>query len=369
MQQNQAVMNGWDVVFNLLVEPVNEYLAHEFEHSVPEVWKNLDVTYCVVTPNPLGSGNIVTYHELSAQLAAPAVQFGGANDAVVAITFAASGEFKTASVAAPAGFTTSDCNPDQPGLEWKTQSLANTTMTGVVPLSVLTGTVLTDLSTVIDLPAGTFSFPDIPPDHADPDSLSSQISAFFASHAAQLVIGTLAGLNTDCPVGWRTTDGCPQFKPGDAMMPQSFRLNTLTTDSGKNILQLFVTTVGTAPQNLTLDVNEPIPDGYGASIMTARSLEIMNPYWDGWGKPLAPINRSLFNLMNIPILKLFGGSDPWRSGDYLAANVQFLPSDLLTLMLQLDSTARGLDPPQHPPEPAILYPSTEEYASSAEPDD
>jgi|GEM_PF-1113142 len=259
MKRNQDVLNGWDVVFNLLEDPVNDILRVRFTDTAPATWKTISKWYCQLVPNPTGPGELVVYTKLAVTLENPALQFVAAS-ARASVTFDAVGSVAVAAKAAPAGFAPSDCDANDPSLKWTVTPLDSATLTGDVPLTVLVGTSTTSQSgfrTVLDLPAGSFTLSGTGKAITDTSKLSNEVQAYFEANSVQYILNE---------VSTNVAGQVPE------LTPTAFKLNTLITNAGKRLLQLFVTTTGTEQTNLTIDVNEPIPSGSGATLMVSRAI-------------------------------------------------------------------------------------------------
>ena len=104
MRQTQNSLNGWDVVFNLLDNPVNAIFQMEFAGTPNRAWKQVTIAYCQAFPDPNGGGQLAVYTALDVTLSQPLLQFGSGHKSVADIRFVASGEFKTAVQRVGAGF-------------------------------------------------------------------------------------------------------------------------------------------------------------------------------------------------------------------------------------------------------------------------
>lgn len=256
MGRDHNSMNGWDVVLNMLIDPVDQLFRLMYDDQTPGSWQTIQVAYCQLVPNPLGSGDIVAYTALEAALAEPELTFVAGDENVVEIAFTAEGTLKQAGATAPASFDpATDCNPSDPSLQWSTRPLSSQAFVATVPLAVVQGSAGA-LQTVLAFPAGSFQFPALtnPPEAS---RLTAELRTYFASHDVTYVLNEVQ------------TDVAGQFP---ALTPTSFRINTLSTNSGKSIMQLFITTIGTPRSNLTVDVNEPIPDGTQCNVMVSNAI-------------------------------------------------------------------------------------------------
>jgi hypothetical protein len=256
MGRDHNAMNGWDVVLNMLIDPVDQLFTLMYDDRTPGSWQTIEVAYCQVLPNPVGGGDIVAYTALDATLAQPELTFVAGDENVARISFAAAGSLRQAAAPAPAGFDPAkDCDPSDPSLKWSTRQLSSQAFVATVPLTVVQGSA-NAIQTVLAFPSGSFQWPGLA-DPPEPTRLTSELRGYFAAHGVTYVVNEVQ------------TDVAGQVA---ALQPTSFRINTLRTNAGKSILQLFITTIGTPPSNLTVDVNEPIPDGTQCNVMVRKAI-------------------------------------------------------------------------------------------------
>ena len=260
MKQDQNVLNGWDIVLNMLLDPVDSLFELIYADQAPATWQTVDVTYCQVVPRPGRGGKLVAYTDLQMTLSRPSLHFPPQAPGFAQLTFAADGRLRQAGAPAPDGFDPArDCRADHPGLEWEERPLSSATFVARVPLTVLTGRSDGDASgfrVVLDFPEGSFQFPSLA-GGPEPTQLNVQLRGYFAEHSVRYVLNQVAT---------RVHNQLP------ALTPKSFRLNTLQTNSGKSILQFFITTIGAQPANLTVAVSEPVPDGSQCSVIIRKGI-------------------------------------------------------------------------------------------------
>lgn len=259
MQRDPNTMNGWDIVLNLLVDPVDQLFRLVYDDQTPDPWQAVNVSYCQLLPNPLGAGQIVAYTSLQASLSKPALTFSSTQN-VVEIAFTADGVLKQAGAIAPQSFDpAADCHPADPSLQWSTRQLTAEPFQAAVPLTHVTGTTPgsgTTFKTVLSFPAGTFRFPALA-NAPELSQLNVQLRNYFATTGVTYVVNEVqSGISGQIP----------------ALTPTSLRFNTLLTNSGKSILQFFITTTGSEQSNLTVNVNEPIPDGMQCNLMIRQEI-------------------------------------------------------------------------------------------------
>jgi hypothetical protein len=301
MQQDQDVLNGWDVVFNMQLDPVDQLFALLYADQAPGPWQAIDVAYCQVVPDPGGQGQLVAYTDLQATLSGPSLTFPPNNPSFAQITFAADGRLRQASAPAPADFDpASDCTPADPSLNWATTPLAAATFVASVPLTVLDGRTVQDANgfrVVLDFPSGSFQLPTVA-NAPEPTRLTTELRNYFAANAVQYVLNQ---------VDTQVVNQLP------ALTPKAFKLNTLQTNAGNSLLQFFVATIGTEPANLTVNVNEPVPDGSQCSLMIRKGIA------DQLGGDSFR-DLSLFALENLAF-----------PGDIVALDAQYDPYDMLVI--------------------------------------
>ena len=260
MSRGASVLNGWDAVLNIDENVVNQIFQAQFKQAAQAAWKNITIAFCQTFPNPSGGGKLAVYTGVKITLATPSLTFLGNNQAFVEVSFKATGRTGTASKPVPAGFDPKkDADLDDPSLDWTYTSFSNTDFTGKVPLSAVTGSARTSgeaTEFVIDFPSGSFTSP-IFGQVKDPNELHLQLKNYLQTHDVQYVINSI---ETDL------LNQIPQ------MAPKAFRIAVLTTNEKKNVFQTFIATQNPVQRNLTIGVNEPIPDGYSLSVMFNKNI-------------------------------------------------------------------------------------------------
>lgn len=259
MSRGASVLNGWDAVLNIDEDVVNQIFQARFKQSAQADWKNITIAFCQAFPNPSGGGQLAVYTNVCLTLATPSLTFLGNNQAFVDVSFKATGRTGTASKLMPAGFDPGkDADAGDPGLDWTYTPFNNLDFSGKVPLSAITGSPrirgeATEF--VIDFPSGSFTSP-VFAQVKDPDALRLQLRNYLQTHDVQYVINTI---RTDL------LDQVPQ------MAPKAFRIAVLTTNERRNVFQIFIATRNPIQRDLSVGVNEPIPDGYSLSVMFNKS--------------------------------------------------------------------------------------------------
>jgi hypothetical protein len=275
MKSAGAALKGWDCVLNMLEAPVNEFLAAQHKDKYGP---NGDMTVSVgfAQKFKVGPSYIAAYTEVGVVLGEPLLQFLENNSATVQVTQQIkSGYTRTGSKSVGADWVV-PAVPDltDPAIEWEPKTdivITGTpapTVTGNVALAMVAGLVKskqtgsTDSthSVVLDFGKGAFvaNNMNISTDNA---ALNLQISNWFATNAISYIVNTVDFSDT-------TT-----LK---SLQPSSFKLNVLTTNSSKVILQVFIATTSAQPSNITINVNEPIPDAFDNSLMINTKIVFEN---------------------------------------------------------------------------------------------
>lgn len=255
MSRGGSVLNQWDAVLNIKEELVNELFQAQFDFCENENWKKITIAYGQLFPNPIGEGSLAVYNRIQATLAKPSLLFLGNNQAFVKVHFYASGSTGVASKIVDSNFNPKkDFNPNDLDLVWKETKLTNTDFICEVPLTAISGlseALENRTEFVLDFPAGSFNSP-LFSEIKDANELQLQLKNYLLTNKVKYVINSI---KTDL------LNQIPQ------MAPKAFRINVLTTNEGKNIFQIFIATANPVQNNLTIGVNEPIPDGYSLSVL------------------------------------------------------------------------------------------------------
>ncbi|MCC5611302.1 MACPF domain-containing protein [Nostoc sp. CHAB 5834] len=287
MYKSQGVLQGWDCVLNMLEEPVNKFLAQQYEKKYSEA-KPMTVSVGFCQPIAAGSNTILAYTKFSVELGPPLLQFLANNPGNVLVTQnIQSGYLQTGSVTCPGKGVKCPVplNLDDPAIEWGDKEnieVSNKpTVKGSVALSLIQGLVTPKLpngsdggnkddahSVILDFAKGSFVVAKLNID-TDQAQLNLQLSNWFANNEIKYLINTIV-YNTATTL--------------ESLRPSSFKLNTLQTNSQKNILQVFITTTGKQPTALTINVNEPIPDGYDNSLMINSAIMFRDIFVSSFNK-------------------------------------------------------------------------------------
>lgn len=265
MFKAQGVLKGWDCVLNMLEEPVNRFLAAQYQEKYPTG------TPMVVTSGFCESfDTVLAYTKFSFTLGPPLLQFQTNNHDYVAVTqVIQSGYIQKGLVTVPDGGAVCPVplNLNDPAIAWGKQKPIDVssapTVQGAVSLGMVQGLVQPPLpdggtgdpkdshSVILDFSKGSFVAKNLNVD-TDDASMNLQISNWFTTSEITYLINTVV------------FNDATTLK---SLQPTSFKLNVLTTNSQKNILQVFIATSGQQQSNLTINVNEPIPDTFHNSLM------------------------------------------------------------------------------------------------------
>ncbi len=269
MYQNNAVLKGWDVVFNLLEEPVNNFLKAQYDKKYSDSPMTITVGFCELVdnpdpdPQPPATANIASYTKFNVFLEQPLMQFETNNSDYVTVTQnITAGFIQKGSRYVDDNFDPKkDCNLNDPQIKWRPQQTIdpgqNPYIQGTVALGMVDGLVndkngnKNTRSVILDFKKASFTANNMNIAISN-TNLRAELTTYFTDSDIQYIVNTLDLTN---------------ITTLDSLCPQSFKLNVLTTNSRKNILQIFITTNGTAQSNLTINVNEPIPDNYDCALM------------------------------------------------------------------------------------------------------
>ncbi|HSQ51383.1 MAG TPA: hypothetical protein VLL94_08960, partial [Nitrospiraceae bacterium] len=118
MFQNQAVLTGWDVVLNLMEDPVNKLLAAQHQEKFQDNPMKIDVQFCQ-GPIDTGNGLIGVFTKFSATLDAPVLHFEQNNHDYVTITQGiTAGSITTGSKPVDENYDPlKDCKTDDPAVK------------------------------------------------------------------------------------------------------------------------------------------------------------------------------------------------------------------------------------------------------------
>lgn len=274
MYNTQAALKGWDCVLNMLEQPVNQYLAAQYQEKYSAA-KPMTVACGFCTTVPLGKNTVLAFTSFTVELGPPLLAFQANNNNFVEVTQPIlSGSIKKGSKLV-AGKNASCPDPldlNDPDIDWEDPQTIDVSskprLDGTVGLGKVQGLVQPKNpdgtsgdpadahSVILDFSKGSFVARNLNID-TDDAQLNLQLSNWFVNNPIQYIVNTVV---------------FNDISTLKSLQPTRFLLNVLTTNSKKNILQLFITTTGNQQSNLTINVNEPIPDGYHNSLMVNTKI-------------------------------------------------------------------------------------------------
>lgn len=281
MYQNQEVLQGWDAVLNLLESSVNQFFLYQWNHQTGGAGQlSVSAVWCEgVNPAPVGGGYFTNVTEFRVTLGQPLFQFlSGASDVTVTQAILG-GELRTGTKIVPADFDPSHCGCvwDDPSVTWAAPVTIDTGLSpglsGTVALSQVQGLVnSSSQSLVLDFAAGAFTLNHLSVVGVNNASVVNQIKAWYATNAIRYILAS---------IDLRSISGSP------ALTPTAFRFNVVTTNAGNTLVQLFITTNGSAPAASTINVNEPVPtaDGLTCSLMVSSRILYNDVLVAGFNQP------------------------------------------------------------------------------------
>jgi len=246
-----SCLTGWDVVFNYTEDKINAFLQSQYE-----ALKKADAGHLVVpkhtdqSPADPTTG-VATYCTWSMTLGSPSVAFSSGNNQYATVfldILDATYEYGIIEKDGTRIVVSSFPPPALPdGAHIK----------GQVALGSVKGSVSSQHSVVLDLPAGTWNVANLDILTGNPQ-FNQYLSTQLASVATSYVLGTL-DLVANPTIA--------------ALTPTAFELNVILTNSGRNLLQLFIVTDGKAPNQLSLNnVPEPVPAGMDCSLLISSRV-------------------------------------------------------------------------------------------------
>ncbi|MBO4269846.1 hypothetical protein [Microbispora triticiradicis] len=263
MHTSQAVLKGWDVVFNLMEDQVNAFLEKQYKEHQGDAGMTISViAWQELEPDLSNPGRYVAHVEiLEARLSSPEVQFEtNNNNDVTVFQDITEGRYRYGAKLVPADWKPDDGAENDPAIRWfKDDPIdigKHASLQGTVPLAKVEGLVpaasagSTTHSVVLDFTQGAFTAHNIK--FTTRSEINDKLAGYFLTHDIKYVINTVDFSNL-------TTI--------ESLQPTRFRLNMHSSNSRGNMLQLFITTNGAQKNDLTINVNEPIPEGYDCSLM------------------------------------------------------------------------------------------------------
>lgn len=244
----RSVLKGWDVVFNYTEEKINDLLLAQYNDrkSNPQFVYSIPERTDEVTAPDTG---IITRTKWNMDLGAPRIQFLANNSQYCEIYMEILGGSYEYGVVINGVYTKITGQPLSKGTHIK----------GNVKLEKLAGTVDSHCSVAVNLSSGAFDTQGLEITVPNP-LFDGIVSDYFKGLSTKYVIGTLDLAN---------------HATLNALTPRSFFFHVLQTNSKLNILQLFIATDKADVNKLTatgIDVDEPIPEDYGCSLMISSRI-------------------------------------------------------------------------------------------------
>ncbi|MFC5743646.1 hypothetical protein [Dyella tabacisoli] len=267
MYQNKEVLQGWDAVMNMLESSVNGFFQLQWNRQTGNAGKlSISVVWCEsVLPIPHGQGYFTNVTEFDVDLGAPLFQFTSGRSEVTVRQNILRGSTCLGTMEVPANFNPATCNlaPHDPRVTWgKVQSVdvsQQPYLSGTVSLQQVQGLVGSAHSLVLNFAQGAFTLNALTIVGVNNTTLVNQLKSWFATQNIRYLLAS---------VDFQNLSGIP------GLTPTAFRFNVLTTNAGNTIVQLLITTNGSAPSSTVINVNEPIPtaDGLNCTLMLNSRL-------------------------------------------------------------------------------------------------
>ena len=291
MYQDQEVLEGWDAVLNLLESSVNSFFQAQWKkHTENSGQMSISTIWCEGVHSLHGT-KFTNVTQFDVVLGPPLFQFQSGQASVTVTQDILSGSMKTGTKTVSDSFkpTACGCPANDPSVQWgdtvPIDSSKKPSLSGTVPLEQVQGLVANANSLILDFAKGAFTLNHLAVKGVADDTIVEQLKSWFATNDIKYIV---ASLNSQDVAG----------QP--ALTPTSFRFNVTKTNAGNTIVQLLITTNGTAPESSSIKVNEPIPtaDGYTCSLMISSRILFQNVlaggFDSGWARfKLVPVAPSL----------------------------------------------------------------------------
>ena len=289
MNQDQEVLQGWDAVLNLLESSVNSFFQTQWSQLTGNSGRMAITTVWCEGVETFHGTTFTNVTQFEVVLGPPLFQFLSGQSNVTVTQDILSGSLKTGTKPVPSTFNPADCgcSPNDPSVDWGTPQTVDTsaspTLTGTVALGQVLG--LIDANTnslVLDFAKGTFVLNQLTVTGVSSTTIADQLRGWFATNNIRYIIASL---------NLQNVSGQP------ALTPSSFQFNVATTNSGNTVVQLMITTDGSAPRNATINVEEPIPtaDGLTCSLMVSSRIAFQAVLAGGFNQSSVP-----FHLVAVP---------------------------------------------------------------------
>jgi hypothetical protein len=250
MQGNSCLM-GWDAVFSYTEDKINAFLLAQYDALKKANAGHLVIPSRTDTTTPDPNTGIATYTTWQMTLGAPRVEFASGNNQYATVymdMLDATYEY---------GFVMKDGSKVKQTFFPPPPLPSDAYIKGQVALGTVQGSVTSQHSVVLNLPAGTWNI-----SMSDIETGNPTFNSFLTTQ--------LATVSTSYELGTLDLVANPTLP---ALTPTSFKFNVIETNSGRNLLQLFIVTDGTAPNQLSLNnVPEPVPSGSDCSLLISSRV-------------------------------------------------------------------------------------------------
>ncbi|ODA40653.1 MAC/perforin domain-containing protein [Desulfosporosinus sp. BG] len=260
MAKQGSALNGWDVVFNMSLENINDVLAAQYDE-----FKNNDQEFggrINVETDPVevfvGPPKIISWQLFDVHYGYPKLSFLSNNNQNVQLDFQITSGSLTKCV--KVGDDPEKCDPPIP--------IQGEIVTAIVPISKIQGLVQSKsndssnvYSVVLNMQDGSFEANNIQMSDEERVSFNRAVAAYFIHHPITYVINSLDLSN---------------ISTLQDLTPHQFLFKVMLTNNKNNILQLFITTSNRDAkdysQTFLNNVPEPIPQGYETSLMISSKV-------------------------------------------------------------------------------------------------
>lgn len=266
MNQDGEVLQGWDAVMNLLESSVNSFFQEQWkEHTSGSDEMKISEIWCDGIHKVAGK-TFTEVTQVEIQLGSPLFQFKGGSNSVTVTQKILGGEVKQGTMVVESGFDPSSCGCkiDDDKVQWQTpvqkiDPSTGPTLNGAVALTQVKGKVTGSHSLALDFAQGAFTLGHLTIHGVKNSTIVDQIKNWFAT---QEIVYVVASVNF--------TDVSGQ--PG--LTPTSFQFAVYDSDAGNTIVQILITTDGSAPGTTQINVDEPVPtaDGLTCSLMVSSRI-------------------------------------------------------------------------------------------------
>lgn len=267
MYQNKEILQGWDAVMNLLEDSVNAFFRAQWnQQSRGSSQLSIAVVWCEgVQPAPHGQGYFTNVTEFNVSLGAPLFQFVSGHNEVTVRQNILQGSTRSGTMSVPSDFSPANCNcrPDDSRVDWGHLQSIDTSqqpyLSGTVALQQVLGLVGNAHSLVLDFSQGAFTLNKLNVVGVSSATVVNELKGWFATHEIRYVLASIDFQNLAGTSG---------------LTPTAFRFNVVTTNAGNTVIQLLITTNGSAPSSSVINVNEPVPtaDGLTCTLMISSRI-------------------------------------------------------------------------------------------------